>query len=135
VERGGKAISGHEKEPSRVRARAYDLVLNGVEIGGGSIRIHKPELQQRIFKLLGLSQKEIEEKFGFFLEALHYGTPPHGGIALGFDRIVMILAGEESIRDVIPFPKTTSALCLLTGSPAEIDPEQLEDLGLKKIKR
>jgi aspartyl-tRNA synthetase len=124
-----------EKEPSRVRARAYDLVLNGVEIGGGSIRIHKPELQQRIFKLLGLSQKEIEEKFGFFLEALHYGTPPHGGIALGFDRIVMILAGEESIRDVIPFPKTTSALCLLTGSPAEIDPEQLEDLGLKKIKR
>lgn len=123
-----------EKEPSKVRAKAYDLVLNGVEIGGGSIRIHDPELQKRIFKLLGLSQEEVKEKFGFFLEALLYGTPPHGGIALGFDRIVMILAGEESIRDVIPFPKTTSALCLLTGSPAEADPNQLEDLGLKKTK-
>jgi len=123
-----------EKDPSKVRAKAYDLVLNGVEIGGGSIRIHDPELQKRIFKLLGLSQEEVKEKFGFFLEALLYGTPPHGGIALGFDRIVMILAGEESIRDVIPFPKTTSALCLLTGSPAEADPNQLEDLGLKKTK-
>jgi aspartyl-tRNA synthetase len=123
-----------EKDPSKVRAKAYDLVLNGVEIGGGSIRIHDPELQKRIFKLLGLSQEEVKEKFGFFLEALLYGTPPHGGIALGFDRIVMILAGEESIRDVIPFPKTTSALCLLTGSPAEADPNQLEELGLKKTK-
>jgi aspartyl-tRNA synthetase len=123
-----------EKDPSKVRAKAYDLVLNGVEIGGGSIRIHNPELQERIFKLLGLSQEEVKEKFGFFLEALLYGTPPHGGIALGFDRIVMILAGEESIRDVIPFPKTTSALCLLTGSPAEADPNQLEELGLKKTK-
>lgn len=123
-----------EKEPSKVRAKAYDLVLNGVEIGGGSIRIHDPELQKRIFKLLGLSQEEVKEKFGFFLEALLYGTPPHGGIALGFDRIVMILAGEKSIRDVIPFPKTTSAMCLLTGSPAEADPNQLEDLGLKKTK-
>jgi aspartyl-tRNA synthetase len=123
-----------EKEPSKVKAKAYDLVLNGVEIGGGSIRIHDPELQKRIFKLLGLNQKETEEKFGFFLEALLYGTPPHGGIALGFDRIVMILAGEESIRDVIPFPKTTSALCLLTDSPAEADPHQLEELGLKKTK-
>ncbi len=123
-----------EKEPSKVRAKAYDLVLNGVEIGGGSIRIHDPELQRRVFKLLGLGQKEVEEKFGFFLEALLYGTPPHGGIALGFDRIVMILAGEESIRDVIPFPKTTSALCLLTDSPAEADPHQLDELGLKKTK-
>jgi len=123
-----------EKEPSKVRAKAYDLVLNGVEIGGGSIRIHDPELQKKIFKLLGLSQEEVKEKFGFFLEALLYGTPPHGGIALGFDRIVMLLAGEESIRDVIPFPKTTSALCLLTGSPAEADPNQLENLGLKKTK-
>ncbi len=120
-----------EKEPLKVRAKAYDLVLNGVEIGGGSIRIHDGELQKRIFDILGLSQKEVEEKFGFFLEALNYGTPPHGGIALGFDRIVMILAGEESIREVIPFPKTTSALCLLTGSPSEVSPKQLEDLGLK----
>ncbi len=123
-----------EKEPLKVRARAYDLVLNGFEIGGGSIRIHDIELQRRIFKLLGLAEKETTEKFGFFLEALGYGAPPHGGIALGFDRIVMLLAGEESIRDVIPFPKTTSALCLLTGSPSEVGPGQLKDLGLKKIK-
>jgi len=123
-----------EKEPLKVRARAYDLVLNGFEIGGGSIRIHDIELQRRIFKLLGLAEKETTEKFGFFLEALAYGAPPHGGIALGFDRIVMLLAGEESIRDVIPFPKTTSALCLLTGSPSEVGPRQLKDLGLKKIK-
>jgi aspartyl-tRNA synthetase len=123
-----------EKEPLRVRARAYDLVLNGVEIGGGSIRINGLELQRRIFKVLGLKEKEVEDKFGFFLEALRYGVPPHGGIALGFDRIVMILAGEESIREVIPFPKTTSALCLLTGSPSEIDKRQLEELGLKKTK-
>jgi len=123
-----------EKEPLRVRARAYDLILNGVEIGGGSVRINDLNLQKRIFNLLGLSQREVEEKFGFFLEALSYGTPPHGGIAFGFDRLVMILAGEESIREVIPFPKTTSALCLLTGSPAEVEKKQLEELGLKKTK-
>ncbi|MEW5900201.1 MAG: aspartate--tRNA ligase, partial [Acidobacteriota bacterium] len=120
-----------ETEPLRVRAKAYDLVLNGYEIGGGSVRIHDFDLQRRIFAVLGLSEKETEEKFGFFLEALGYGTPPHGGIALGFDRIVMLLAGEESIREVIPFPKTTSALCLLTGSPSEISEKQLDELGLK----
>jgi aspartyl-tRNA synthetase len=124
-----------EREPLKVRAKAYDLVLNGFEIGGGSIRIHDIALQRRIFKLLGLAEKETTEKFGFFLEALTYGAPPHGGIALGFDRIVMLLAGAESIRDVIPFPKTTSALCLLTGSPSEVGPRQLKDLGLKKIKQ
>jgi len=123
-----------EKDPKKVRAKAYDLVLNGVEIGGGSIRIHDLEIQKRAFKVLGLSQEEVEAKFGFFLEALEYGVPPHGGIALGFDRIVMILAGEESIREVIPFPKTTSALCLLTGSPAVVDDKQLGELGLKKTK-
>lgn len=123
-----------EKEPQKVRAKAYDLVLNGVEIGGGSIRIHDLNIQKRAFKVLGLSQEEVEAKFGFFLEALEYGVPPHGGIALGFDRIVMILAGEESIREVIPFPKTTSALCLLTGSPAAVDDKQLGELGLKKTK-
>ncbi len=120
-----------EKEPLCVRAKAYDLVLNGYEIGGGSIRIHDFELQKKIFAILGLSEKETEEKFGFFVEALGYGTPPHGGIALGFDRIVMLLAGEESIREVIPFPKTTSALCLLTGSPSNVSEKQLDELGLK----
>lgn len=120
-----------EKEPARVRAKAYDLVLNGIEVGGGSIRIHDTELQRKIFSVLGLTPKETEEKFGFFLEALTYGAPPHGGIALGFDRLVMILAGEESIREVIPFPKTTSALCLLTNSPSEVSDRQLAELGLK----
>jgi len=119
-----------EKDPLRVRARAYDIVCNGYEIGGGSIRIHDFELQRKVFRLLGLSDKETEEKFGYFLEALGYGTPPHGGIAMGFDRIVMLLAGEESIREVIPFPKTTSALCLLTGSPSEVGERQLDELGL-----
>jgi aspartyl-tRNA synthetase len=122
------------KEAHRVRAKAYDLVLNGVEIGGGSIRINDLDLQSVIFKTLGLSSEEAEEKFGFFLEALRYGAPPHGGIALGYDRIVMLLAGEETIRDVIPFPKTTSSLCLLTDSPSRVDDRQLETLGLKKIK-
>ncbi len=119
-----------EKEPLKVRARAYDLVLNGYEIGGGSVRIHDRDLQHRIFKILNLNEQEIEEKFGFFLEALSYGTPPHAGIALGFDRLVMLLAGENSIREVIPFPKTTSALCLLTGSPSPVSPAQLEELGI-----
>lgn len=123
-----------EIEPLRVKANSYDLVLNGVEIGGGSARIHDLSLQKRIFKILGLGKKEVEEKFGFFLEALTYGVPPHGGIALGFDRIVMILAGEDSIREVIPFPKTTSALCLLTSSPAEVKADQLAELGLKRKK-
>ena len=120
-----------DTEPLRAKAKAYDIVLNGYEIGGGSIRIHDFELQRRIFKLLGLSEKETEDKFGYFIEALGYGTPPHGGIAMGFDRIVMLLAGEESIREVIPFPKTTSAMCLLTGSPSEVSEKQLDELGLK----
>jgi len=118
-------------EPLEVRAKAYDIVLNGCEIGGGSIRIHDMDLQRRIFGLLSLTEKETEDKFGYFLEALGYGTPPHGGIALGFDRIVMLLAGEESIREVIPFPKTTSALCLFTGSPSEVSERQISELGLK----
>ena len=120
-----------ETEPLRAKANAYDIVLNGYEIGGGSIRIHDFALQRQIFKILGLSEKETDDKFGYFIEALGYGTPPHGGIAMGFDRIVMLLAGEESIREVIPFPKTTSALCLLTGSPSEVSEKQLDELGLQ----
>jgi aspartyl-tRNA synthetase len=120
-----------ESDPARVRAKAYDLILNGVEVGGGSIRIHDMDLQRRIFKSLGLTDKETEEKFGYFLEALSFGAPPHGGIAFGFDRLVMILAGEESIREVIPFPKTTSAMDLMTNSPSEVNERQLSELGLK----
>jgi len=120
-----------EKAPDRVRAKAYDMVLNGVEVGGGSIRIHETDVQRRIFKALGLTEKETESKFGYFLEALAYGAPPHGGIAFGFDRLVMLLAGEESIREVIPFPKTTSALDLMTGSPSDVSDRQLDELGLR----
>jgi aspartyl-tRNA synthetase len=118
-------------EPLTVRAKAYDLVLNGSEIGGGSIRIHDSTLQRRIFSMLNISEEEAKLRFGFFLEALEYGTPPHGGIALGLDRIVMLLAGENSIREVIAFPKTAAAVDLMSGAPSPVDPRQLRELGLK----
>ena len=119
-----------EEDPAAVRARAYDLVLNGSEIGGGSIRIHDAELQARIFRLLRISDAEARARFGFFLDALQYGTPPHGGIALGLDRIVALLAAEPSIRDVMAFPKTAGAVDLMSGSPSAVDRRQLRDLHL-----
>ena len=115
----------------QVRARAYDLVLNGVEVAGGSIRIHREELQQRMFAALGIGQEEAHEKFGFLMEAFRYGPPPHGGIAFGLDRLVMLLCGAASIREVITFPKTTSGSCPLTGAPSPVDQKQLEELGIK----
>ncbi len=120
-----------ETDPAAVRSRGYDLVINGYEIAGGSIRIHDSKLQQRVFKLLNISDDEAEQKFGFLLKALKYGAPPHGGIAYGFDRLVMILVGTHQIRDVIAFPKTTSAMSLMDGAPSTVATEQLDELGLK----
>ncbi len=124
-----------DHDPGAVQALAYDIVLNGTEVGGGSLRIHDSALQAKIFKILSLSDEEARERFGFFLEALQYGTPPHGGIALGLDRMVMILTGESSIRDVIAFPKTASATDLMSGSPSPVSDDQLRDLGILLVKR
>jgi aspartyl-tRNA synthetase len=120
-----------ESDPGSVRAKAYDLVLNGSEIGGGSIRIHDAGLQARIFQRLGISDEEAKLQFGFFLEALAFGTPPHGGIALGVDRVVAILAGESSIREVIAFPKTANALDLMASAPSPVDAKQLRELHIR----
>ena len=120
-----------DRNPGAARARAYDVVINGVEIGGGSIRINRPEVQRKVFETLGISSHEADEKFGFLIEALSHGAPPHGGIALGIDRLAALLAGHESIRDVIAFPKTASGVDLLTGAPAPLDQRQLRELGIK----
>lgn len=120
-----------ETDPLTVRSRAYDMVLNGIEIGGGSIRIHSPELQGRVLNTLGIDKQEADDKFGFLLNALGSGTPPHGGLAFGFDRLVMLLCGEESIRDVIAFPKTLRATCLLTEAPSKASSAQLQELSIK----
>jgi aspartyl-tRNA synthetase len=124
-----------DTDPGKARARAYDLVLNGTEIGGGSIRIHDSDLQARIFKLLSISDEEARKRFGFFLDALQCGTPPHGGIALGLDRIVSILAGEDSIREVIAFPKTASATDLMTEAPSTVSDAQLGELGVIAVRK
>jgi aspartyl-tRNA synthetase len=113
------------------RARAYDIVLNGVELGGGSIRINRPEVQYQVLEAIGLNRSEADQRFGFLIEALEHGAPPHGGIALGIDRIAAMLAGRDSIRDVIAFPKTASGADLLTGAPAELEPAQLKELGIQ----
>jgi len=120
-----------ESDPGKVLAKAYDVILNGWELGGGSIRIHDRETQAKVFRLLGLSDAEARDRFGFFLEALEYGTPPHGGLALGLDRICALLAGESSIREVIPFPKTTAAVDLMADAPSTVDPRQLRELKIR----
>jgi aspartyl-tRNA synthetase len=132
VDEDGAKLESHT---ASVRAKAYDLVLNGTEVGGGSIRIHDAALQARVFKVLSMSEEEARERFGFFLDALQYGTPPHGGIALGVDRMVMILAGESSIRDVIAFPKTASATDLMSGSPSPVRDDQIRDLGIIVVRK
>jgi aspartyl-tRNA synthetase len=118
--------------PGEALSQAYDMVLNGTEVGGGSVRIHKQDMQVAVFKVLDIEEQEAEEKFGFLLKALKYGAPPHGGIAFGLDRLVMLMTGSHSIRDVIPFPKTQNATCLLTDAPAEVSDRQLKELHIRK---
>ena len=120
-----------ESDPGSVKAQAYDIVLNGVELGGGSIRIHDRALQAKMFEVLGLTKEEIDEKFGFLIEAFRYGTPPHGGLAFGLDRLVMLLSGEQSIREVIAFPKNQAAQCMVSEAPAPVTEEQLDELGIR----
>ena len=120
-----------ETDPGNIRSQAYDLVVNGSEIGGGSVRIHNPQVQAKIFDLLNITRKQAEDRFGFFLKALEYGAPPHGGIAFGLDRMVMLLTQTDNIRDVIAFPKTQRGQCLLTEAPSDVDQSQLDELNIR----
>jgi len=122
-----------ESDPGAVRSRAYDIVCNGVELGGGSIRIHNLGVQKRVFALLGIHEEQAQAKFGFLLDALRFGAPPHGGIALGVDRIAMMMIGGQSLRDVIAFPKTQRGTCPLTNAPSTVDDKQLAELNLKVL--
>ena len=132
--RGVTVIEDLEKldtDLGSVRAKAYDIVLNGIELGGGSERIYRPDIQERMFKALGIDEETANEKFGFLLDAFKYGVPPHAGLAIGLDRLIMLMTGADSIRDVIAFPKVKDASCLLTGAPDVVDEKQLKELGVE----
>ena len=129
------SIADLDNNPEKLLSRAYDMVINGYEVGGGSIRIHKEDIQSKVFNLLGIADEEAREKFGFMLDALSYGTPTHGGVAFGVDRLIMLLTGTTNIRDVIAFPKTQTASCLMTEAPSNVSLDQLNELGIAVKKK